>query len=110
MNFDQYEEPSTEQEEFANAVGLLVAALYDEEGKVKDLSDKAGREALIRLISDIPKEIPAELKESDKKLLKDTIQECQETRKMMKTWFWWVVGLMFLASSTISLCAVMLFK
>lgn len=110
MNFDQYEEPNQEQEELVKAVGMLVAALYNEKGEAKDLADKKGREALIRLISDIPKEIPAKLTESDKKLLKDTIQECQETRKMMKTWFWWVVGLMFVASGTISLCAVMLFK
>ena len=110
MNFDQYEEPRPEQVELARGVAVLLSVLIDESGAPRDLADKKGREALIRAISDIPREIPARLSESDRELLKSTIQECQETKKMMKTWFWWVAGLMFIASLTISLCAVMLTK
>ena len=110
MNFDQYEDPTPEQVELAKAARMLVAALYDENGKAKDLTDRAGREALQQAIDRFPREIPANLNESDKKALKCLVDECRETRKMMKNWFWWVAGLMLLASSTISLCAVMLLK
>lgn len=91
----------------ARCVSMLVERLYDKEGNPVDISDKQGRAALIKAI---PKEIPASLCEEDRKLLKSAIQECKETKQTMKTWFWWVVGLMFVASGTISLCAVMLFK
>ena len=94
----------------ARCVSMLVERLYDKEGNPVDIADEKGREALIQVISGLPKKIPAELTESEKKLLKDTIQECKETKQMMRTWFWWVVGLMFVASGTISLCAVMMFR
>lgn len=94
----------------ARCVSMLVERLYDKEGNPVDIADKKGREALIRTIENLPKEVPANLREEDKKLLKSVIQECQETKQMMKTWFWWVVGLMFVASGTISLCAVMMFR
>ena len=110
MNFDQYEDPTPEQVELARAARMLVAALYDENGKAKDFTDREGREALRRTIDRFPREIPANLREEDKKALKCVIEECRETRKMMKTWFWWIVGVMALASSVISLCVVMLIK
>lgn len=94
----------------ARCVSMLVERLYDKEGNPVDIADKSGREALIRAISDFPREIPTKLSKSDLETLNDTIKECRETQKMVKTWFWWVVGLMFVASSTISLCAVILFK
>lgn len=110
LNFDQYEDRSQELAELARAVNMLVSVLMNKDGQPRDIADKEGREALYRAISSFPREIPAELTKSDRELLKAAIQECQETKQMMKTWFWWVVGLMFLASSTISLCAVMLLK
>ena len=94
----------------ARCVSMLVEQLYDKEGNPVDIADEKGREALIRTIANLPKEVPANLREEDKKLLKSVFQECQETKQMMKTWFWWVVGLMFVASGTISLCAVMMFR
>lgn len=110
IEVDQFKEYSEDEIKLGRAVSVLIEALYDKEGKPVDIADKKGREALIRAIANIPKEIPANLSEEDRKLLKCAIQECKETKQTMKTWFWWVVGLMFLASSTISLCAVMLLK
>ena len=110
MKFDQYEEPNQEQAELVKAVGMLVAALYDEKGEAKDLADREGRKSLQRTIDNFPREIPAELNEDDRRLLKASIEEMKKTQKMVKDWFWWVIGTMVLASSVISLCAVMLFK
>ena len=102
MNFDQYEEPNQEQVELVKAVGMLVAALYTEQGEAKDLADKKGREALIRMISDIPREIPARLTESDRELLKEfmnaqkkqqqmLIEQYEENRKLIKSWFKYII-------------------
>lgn len=110
MNFDQYEDPRPEQVELARAVTVLLSAIIDKDGKPRDLADREGRKALQQAIDRFPREIPANLREDDKNALKCVIEECRETRKMMKTWFWWIVGLMFIASGTISLCAVMLLK
>lgn len=121
MNFDQYEEPNQEQAELVKAVGMLVAALYNEKGEAKDLADKKGREALIRTISDIPREIPARLSENDRELLKEhiaalnkkqkeLIEQYEENRKLIKSWFWWIVGVVGIAFIAMAVCAFMLFK
>lgn len=110
MNFDQYDDPRPEQVELARAARMLVSALYDENGKAKDLTDRAGREALIRAISGIPREIPANLNESDRKLLNDSIAEMKKTQGVIKEWFWWVVGTMIIASIVISSGIVVLLR
>lgn len=94
----------------ARCVSMLVERLYDKEGNPVDIADKKGREALKQAIDHFPKEISANLKEEDKKLLKTAIEECRETRKVVKNWFWWIVGAMFLASGMFTLCAVMLIR
>lgn len=110
MKFDQYEEPRPEQVELARAVKMLIEAFYDEEGNLKDVADKEARQSLINLVKAIPQRIPANLREEDVRLLNDTIKQCRETRSVVKSWFWWVIGTMVLASSAISLCAVILLK
>lgn len=110
IEVDQYKEYSDAEIDLARCVNLIAQALWKKDGTLRDFADKEGRAALIKAIGNVPKEIPANLREEDKKLLRTAIQECQETRKMMKTWFWWIVGLMFIASGTISLCAVMLLR
>ena len=94
----------------ARCVSMLVERLYDKEGNPIDIADKKGRETLKQTIERLPKEIPTNLREEDKKLLKDTIKECQETRIIVKNWFWWIVGAMFLASATMTLCTVMMLR
>lgn len=69
MNFDQYEDPRPEQVELAKAVALLLDVLIDDEGKPRDLADRKGREALIRSISQLPKEIIMKLSDADRQLL-----------------------------------------
>ena len=119
MKFDQYEEPNQEQAELVKAVGMLVAALYNEKGEVKDLADKKGREALIRTISDIPREIPARLSESDRELLKEfmdaqkkqqqmLIEQYKENQKLIKSWFKTIIWVCGIASGLIALCVVLL--
>lgn len=110
IEVDQYKEYTEDEINLGRAVSLLVSALWNKDGTLKDFADKEGRAALTKAIGNVPKEIPANLREEDKKLLRTAIQECQKTRKMMKAWWWWIVGLMFIASGMISLCAVMLIK
>lgn len=114
MNFDQYEDPTPEQVELARTARMLVAALYDENGKAKDFTDREGREALRKAIDRFPKEIPTKLNEADRRLLNESlpkaVEEMRKTQKAVKDWFWWVIGTMVLASSAISLCAVMLLR
>lgn len=110
MNFDQYEDPRPEQVELARAVTVLLSAIIDKDGKPRDLADREGRKALQQAIDRFPREIPANLREEDKNALKCVIEECRETRKMMKQWWWWIVGLMAIASAAISLCVVILLK
>lgn len=110
MNFDQYEDLSPEMRELAKAIDALIEVLFDKDGNPVDIAEKESRMALTKALSNIPKEIPANLREVDRKLLNTTIEECRETRKMIKNWFWYIIGTMFLASSVISLCAVMLIK
>jgi hypothetical protein len=110
MNFDQYEEATPEQVELALAVRMLVAALYDENGKAKDFTDREGREALRQAINRLPKEIPAKLDEADRRLLNASIKECQETQKIVKNWFWWIVGTMAIASSIIAAAVALLLR
>ena len=110
IEVDQMREYTEEEINLGRAVNFLVSALYNKNGTPKDIADKQGREALRKAIENIPTQIPTNLREEDVKLLKATIEECRETRKMMKNWFWWIVALMFIASGTISLCAVMLIK
>ena len=94
----------------ARCVSMLVERLYDKEGNPVDIADKKGREALKQTIDRFPKEISVNLREEDKKLLRTAIEECQETRKVVKSWFWWIVGAMFLSSATMTLCAVMMLR
>lgn len=114
MNFDQYEDPTPEQVELARAARMLVAALYDENGKAKDLTDREGREALRQVINRLPREIPAKLNEEDRRLLNESlpkaIEEMRKTQKVVKDWFWYIIGTMVLASAAISLCVVLLFR
>lgn len=121
MNFDQYEEPRPEQVELARGVAVLLSVLIDENGAPRDLADKKGREALIRVISDIPREIPARLSESDRELLKEhiaaldkkqkeLIEQYKENQKLIKSWFWWIVGVVGIAFIAMAVCAFMLFK
>jgi hypothetical protein len=102
MNFDQYEEPRPEQVELARGVAVLLSVLIDESGAPRDLADKKGREALIRAISDIPREIPARLSESDRELLKEfmdaqkkqqqmLIEQYKENQKLIKSWFKYII-------------------
>lgn len=110
MNFDQYEERSTEIQELARVVAMLVDILVAEDGSPKDFADKEGRAALIKAIGNVPKEIPSNLREEDRKLLKEAIEECRETRKLMKQWWWYVIAVMAVASAAISLCVVILLR
>lgn len=110
MNFDQYEDPRPEQVELARAARMLVAALYDENGKAKDLTDREGREALIRTISGIPKEIPTKLDEADRQLLNASIEEAKKTQKAVKEWFWYIIGAMFVASAVVAAGVAMLLR
>lgn len=114
MNFDQYEDPTPEQVELARAARMLVAALYDENGKAKDLTDREGREALRQVINRLPREIPAKLNEEDRRLLNESlpkaIEEMRKTQKVVKDWFWYIIGTMVLASAAISVCVVLLFR
>lgn len=114
MNFDQYEDPTPEQVELARAARMLVAALYDENGKAKDLTDREGRKALQQAIDRFPREIPAKLNEADRRLLNESlskaVEEMRKTQKAVRDWFWWVIGTMILASSVISLCVVLLLR
>lgn len=110
MNFDQYEDPRPEQVELARAVTVLLSAIIDKDGKPRDLADREGRKALQQAIDRFPREIPANLREEDKNTLKCVIEECRETRKMMKMWFWYVIGAMFFGFGAVALCAVMLLK
>ena len=106
MNFDQYEDPTPEQVELARAARMLVAALYDENGKAKDLTDREGREALRQAIDRVPREIPAKLNEADRRLLNDSLQsaikEMKETQKVVKNWFWYIIGAMFIGSAVVA--------
>lgn len=119
MNFDQYEEPRPEQVELARGVAVLLSVLIDESGAPRDLADKKGREALIRAISDIPREIPARLSESDRELLKEhiaaldkkqkeLIEQYKENQKLIKSWFKAIVWVCGIASGLIALCVVLL--
>lgn len=119
MNFDQYEEPRPEQVELARGVAVLLSILIDESGAPRDLADKKGREALIRAISDIPREIPARLSESDRELLKEfmdaqkkqqqmLIEQYKENQKLIKSWFKTIVWVCGIASGLIALCVVLL--
>lgn len=110
MNFDQYEERSTEIQELARVVAMLVDVLVAEDGSPKDFADREGRKKLQQAIDRFPREIPANLREEDSKLLKEAIEECRETRKLMKQWWWYVIAVMAVASAVISLCVVMLIK
>lgn len=110
IEVDQMREYTDDEINLGRAVNFLVSALYNKNGTPKDIADKQGREALRKTIESIPTQIPANLREEDVKLLKATIEECRETRKMMKDWFWWIIGALFLASGTIALCAVMLLR
>lgn len=110
MNFDQYEDPRPEQVELARAVTVLLSAIIDKDGKPRDLADREGRKALQQAIDNFPRKIPTELNEVDRRLLNASIEEMKKTQKAVKDWFWWVIGTMVLASSVISLCAVMLLR
>lgn len=93
MNFDQYEEPRPEQVELARGVAVLLSVLIDESGAPRDLADKKGREALIRAISDIPREIPAKLNEEDRRLLNESlpkaVEEMRKTQKAIRFYIRW---------------------
>lgn len=110
IEVDQHKEYTEDEITLSRCVNLLVSALWNKDGTPKDIADKEGRAALMSAIGTIPKEIPTNLREEDKKLLKDTIKECQETKKVVKNWFWWIVGAMFLASAIMTLCAVMVIR
>ena len=110
IEVDQYKEYSDAEIDLARCVNLIVQALWKKDGTLRDFTDKEGRAALKQTIDRLPSEIPANLRAEDKKLLKDTIKECQETKKIVKNWFWWIVGTMFLASATMTLCAVMMLR
>lgn len=110
IEVDQLKEYTEDEINLGRAVSLLVSALWNKDGTPKDIADKQGREALRKTIENIPTQIPTNLREEDRRLLNDTLKECQETRKVVKSWFWWIVGAMFLSSATMTLCAVMLLR
>ena len=97
MKIDQYEEPSQAEVEFGMAVSALLTAFYTKDGQLRDIADKKGREDLIKAIRGIPKEITTNLREEDRKLLKEAIKVCNDTKKEVNRWFCWVIGSMFCA-------------
>lgn len=105
----------------ARCISMLVERLYDKEGNPVDIADKKGREDLIRTISSFPKTIHVQLCESDRELLKEhiaavdkkqkeLIEQYEENRKLIKSWFWWIVGVVGIAFIAMAVCAFMLFK
>lgn len=110
IEVDQPREYTEEEINLGRAVSLLISALWNKDGTLKDFADKQGREALIRTISHLPKEIPAKLEEADRKLLNISIEEMRKTQAAIKEWFWWIVGTMVMASIVISSGIVLLLR
>lgn len=110
IEVDQYKEYTEDEIHLGRAVSVLIQALYNRDGTPKDIADKAGRKALANMIQSLPKEIPANLRQEDLRLLRDVIKECQETRAVVKMWFWYIVGAMFLASLLVSMALFVLFR
>ena len=110
IEVDQYKEYTEDEIHLGRAVSVLIQALYNRDGTPKDIADKAGRKALVDVIQSLPKEIPAKFRQEDLNLLRATIKECQETRAVVKMWFWYIVGAMFLASLLVSVALFVLFR
>ena len=116
--FNEYTKGYTEEErKLAKCVELLVSEFYNDDGTLKDWTDKSGRERLIQAINGIPKEVPAFPSEEYKKLLQEEIKlmkvcitENRKSRDLMKVWFWWVIGMMTLGASITSLFIGLLLK
>lgn len=110
IEVDQPREYTEDEIHFGRAVSVLIQALYNNDGTPKDIADKAGRKALKEMIQNMPKEIPAKFRQEDLNLLRETIKECQETKKVVRMWFWYIVGAMFVASLTTSIALTMLLR
>ena len=101
----------------ARCVSMLVERLYDKEGNPVDITDKKGREALIQAV----KSLPEEMSKRNEELLKKyeeildkknqmLTKQYEENQKLIKSWFWWIVGVVVIAFVAMAVCAFMMFR
>lgn len=114
MNFDQYEEPTYEQVQLARAAQKLIEALFDDDGKAIDLSDKEGRKRLEdtinrleNTIKSLPKSIPSELSYVDRQRIDMIGKKLDTNQESFKAWnkWWqkWFIGIIAVAALFLTL-------